>query len=118
MRSVADVRLANLSETLRDGLGEIKQALQEKQAAAHDYLLNQRTAMKFRLCAPDYKADHEAVRSQRLLSSSGDWVISDEAFVGWLQRTGSSATRRVLYLSGGPGCGLWPFFPTLHKRQY
>jgi len=104
-RSSADERFSELSDELRSGLNEIKEALEKQKAVQRDSICDQKVAMTAKLNAPDYKADQRAAASQRLLSGSGDWFFLEPAVVEWIQGTNSPSCS-ILYLSGSPGSGL------------
>ena len=102
-RSTADAKFSRLSDEIRNGLKEIKEALNKKQAVLRDSIHDQKAAMTAKLNAPEYKADQLTAASQRLLPSSGDWFFLEPAVIEWLHGTDSASS--VLYLSGSPGCG-------------
>ncbi|KAK3687178.1 hypothetical protein B0T22DRAFT_438844 [Podospora appendiculata] len=69
-----------------------------------DSVAKQKLAMTTNFDAPDYEADQRSAASQRLpSSSSGDWVLSEPAFLRWV--SGNTSSDALLYLNGGPGTG-------------
>src|SRR3569833_3626616 len=83
-RSTADAKFSRLSDEIRNGLKEIKEALNKKQAVLRDSIHDQKAAMTAKLNAPEYKADHLTAASQRLLPSFGVCFFFVFAVFVWL----------------------------------
>ena len=97
-------KLDELSQDLRQGLEDLKQAVGKENVDFKDSVLKQKSALAARFESPDYEADQQSVASQRLSPHSGDWVLSEGGFDNWVNAY--MLADSILYLSGGPGSGL------------
>jgi len=61
-----------------------------------------KSSIKEKLDSPDFQADHQAAKAQRL-DGSGNGLLLDNRFVDWSK--GNDPGKHMLYLHGKPGAG-------------
>lgn len=105
------LEVQDLRVSVEDKLDELARKVQDlhiddNESAALKYqeqLEKKRQFVLSKLDAPDYEYDFERASEERQGTSSGNWVLENETFQGWVDVTTSE--NRTLYVHEIPGTG-------------